>query len=56
MKNNSLKPFDITFTINSIEEAKMLLFLFESSPSIFAPVIDEIKNKIKDYQGESVIK
>jgi len=42
-----IKPFEITFQINSIDEARILLTLFEGSPHLFEKVIDEIKEKIK---------
>jgi hypothetical protein len=45
--NHKLKPFDITFTINSIDEAKMLILMFESSPTIFKEVIEGIKKKVR---------
>lgn len=44
----NIKPFEITFQINSIDEARILLMLFEGSPHLFEEVIEEIKEKINE--------
>lgn len=48
MAEKTFKPFEVTFHINSISEARMLLMLFEGSPHLFREVIKEIKEKTKD--------
>jgi len=47
IQNHKLKPFDITFQIRSVDEAKMLLLMFESSPTIFGKVINEIYDRLE---------
>jgi len=47
------KPFDITFKVCSLDDAKILLLMFESSPSLFGDVIDDIKEKVRK-QGYSL--
>jgi len=46
-QNHKLKPFDITFKVCSVDEAKMLLLLFEGSPTIFGKVINDIYSKLE---------
>lgn len=48
-KKKKFKPFDITFNVRSIDEANILLMLFEGSPHLFSEVIEEIKEKYEKY-------
>lgn len=47
-QNHKLKPFDITFQVSSIDEAKLLLLMFESSPTLFGSVIKEIRDRVRN--------
>lgn len=51
--NPKIKPFNITFQVCSIDEAKMLLLMFENSPTLFGNVIDHIREKLSK-QGHIV--
>lgn len=45
MDEKKFEPFDITFNISTLDEAKILLTLFEGSPHLFKVLIEEIKEK-----------
>lgn len=45
MGEKKFKPFDLTFNISTLDEAKILLTLFEGSPHLFKVLIKEIKKK-----------
>ena len=47
IQNQKIKPFSITLQIRSTDEAKMLLLMFESSPSIFGKVINDIYEQLE---------
>ena len=48
-QNHKIKPFDITIQVNSVDEAKMLLLMFEQSPALFAPIIKRIRKKTRKH-------
>jgi ribosomal protein L25 (general stress protein Ctc) len=45
-QNFKLKPFDITFQISTIDEAKILLLTLENSSATFEIVIKDIRRKV----------